>query len=150
MNDNVILRTANLCKFFFVRRRKDSFSLFPEKTTIKAVNEVDIEVRKGKITPSWGIRFGKTTLGYISPGFLNPPPSDLVSGEEITTSGPKIEGIPPQGADGLSGPGLFPESLPLHRIDPFSPLKIFEPMDKKERQKKVAKLLEAVHLPRKS
>ena len=150
MNDNVILRTANLCKFFFVRRRKDGFSLFPEKTTIKAVNEVEIEVREKENYAIVGESgSGKTTLGYILARVFEPSSGAIwFQGEEIThLQDQKLKGYRRKVQMVFQDPA---SSLnPYHSIESILslPLKIFESMAKKERQRKVAKLLEAVHLP---
>jgi oligopeptide/dipeptide ABC transporter ATP-binding protein len=150
MKDNVILRTANLCKFFFIRRRKGIFSLFPEKTTVKAVNEVQIEIRERENYAIVGESgSGKTTLGYILARVLEPTSGAIwFQGEEITHIQDqklkqyrrKVQMVFQDPASSLN---------PYHSIESILslPLKIYEPMGQKERRTKVAELLGAVHLP---
>jgi oligopeptide transport system ATP-binding protein len=150
MNDNVILRTTNLCKFFFVRRRKGIFSLFPEKTTVKAVNEVQIEIREKENYAIVGESgSGKTTLGYILARVLEPTSGAIwFQGEEITHIQDqklrqyrrKVQMVFQDPASSLN---------PYHSIESILslPLKIYESTGQKERRTKVAELLEAVHLP---
>jgi len=150
MNSNPILRADGLCKFFFVRRRKGTLSLFPEHTTVKAVNDVNLSVNENENYAIVGESgSGKTTLGYILARVFEPT-SGAISfrGEDIThIRDQKLKEYRRRVQMVFQDPG---SSLnPYQSIESILslPLKIYEKMGKKERQKRVAGLLETVHLP---
>ena len=114
------------------------------------MNEVTIEVREKENYAIVGESgSGKTTLGYILARVFEPTSGAIwFQGEEITHIQDqklkqyrrKVQMVFQDPASSLN---------PYHSIESILslPLKIYESMGKKERLKKVAELLEAVHLP---
>jgi ABC-type oligopeptide transport system ATPase subunit len=88
---DVIVRARALTKEYQVRRGS-----FKGTATVKAVNGVDLEVRRGETIGLVGESgCGKTTLGRMLVKLLEP------------SSGRGTEGVPPPGPDRLPGPVLL-------------------------------------------
>jgi peptide/nickel transport system ATP-binding protein len=150
MNPTPVLRAEDLCKFFFVRRRKSTFSFFPEHTTVKAVNSVNLWVNENENYAVVGESgSGKTTLGYVLARVFEPTSGTIFfGGEDIAhIQNDKLKEYRRRVQMVFQDPG---SSLnPYQSIESILslPLKIYEKMGRRERQKRVANLLETVHLP---
>ena len=150
MDDAILLKTENLSKFFFARKGKSVFSLRPESIVVKAVNGISIDLKKGENYAVVGESgSGKTTLGYVMARVLEPTSGKLwFLGKEVThLKEGELKAFRSQVQMVFQDPG---SSLnPRHTIESILslPLKIHTSLAGKEIRKRVADLLEAVHLP---
>ena len=150
MIDGNILKTQNLSKFFFVRRRKNAFSLIPDQIVVKAVNEISIGLEDGENYAIVGESgSGKTTLGYVLARVFEPTSGKIYfDGRDIThIKGRELRELRRTIQMVLQDPGT---SLnPRQSIESILslPLKIHSSLDREGMKKRVAELLEAVHLP---
>lgn len=148
--NGIILRTQSLCKFFLVKKSKGVFSLFPEQITVKAVNEVDFDVKEGETYAIVGESgSGKTTLGYMVARIFEPTSGRIwLHGEDIThIKDRELRALRRKVQMVFQDPG---SSLnPRQTIESIVslPLKIYTSLSRKEIKTRVAGLLEAVHLP---
>jgi len=147
---NPIIQTQNLSKFFFIRRRKSLLSLLPEKVTVKAVNEISMDVRGGENFAIVGESgSGKTTLGYMLARIFDPTSGYLrLDGKEITYArGRELRELRPKVQMVFQDPGSSLNPRQTIQSILSLPLKMYTSLTGKEIKKKVAELLESVNLP---
>jgi len=146
----VILKATNLCKYFY-GRQGGFYSLASKKTTIKAVDGVDIEVKQGQIVGIIGESgCGKTTLGYTLARIYNPTAGEIwFDGEGITNFEKEdLKRIRRKMQMVFQDPGSALN--PRQNIESIIalPLKIHFNLSRAELKKRVIELLDLVHLPR--
>jgi oligopeptide/dipeptide ABC transporter ATP-binding protein len=150
MIDGTILKAQNLSKFFFVKRRQNIFSLIPNQVVVKAVNDISIGLEDGENYAIVGESgSGKTTLGYVLARIFEPTSGKIwFDRRDIThIKGRELRGLRRTVQMVLQDPGT---SLnPRQSIESILslPLKIHSSLDTEGMKKRVAELLEAVHLP---
>jgi oligopeptide/dipeptide ABC transporter ATP-binding protein len=144
-----LLRTRDLCKFFFSRSWRLP-SLKPRVITVRAVDKCSVELNQGDILAVVGESgSGKTTLGLSIARIINPT-GGLVwfNGREITgIEGPALKALRREIQMVFQDPG---SSLnPRHRIDDIIalPLKIHQDLSRAARRERVKELLHLVQLP---
>jgi len=150
MNNNIILSTKGLCKFFFINKRKNAFSFKQSLITIKAVNDISLTVREGE---NYGVvgesGSGKSTLGYMLARVFEPTSGEIrFNNKNITHIKDKeLREFRKKSQMLFQDPG---SSLnPRHTIRSILslPLKLHTTLTKQEIKNKVAELLKAVELP---
>jgi oligopeptide/dipeptide ABC transporter ATP-binding protein len=150
MTKGNILSALSLSKWFFVKRKRNLFSLVSDHIVIKAVNEIDIGVEEGENYALVGESgSGKTTLGYILARVLEPTSGEIhFSGRDIThIKGTALKELRGNMQMVLQDPGT---SLnPRQTVESILslPLKLHSFLGRKEIKKRIAELLEAVYLP---
>jgi oligopeptide/dipeptide ABC transporter ATP-binding protein len=150
MDNSILLRTDELSKFFFAKRGKSVISLRPERIVVKAVNGISIDLKTGENYAVVGESgSGKTTLGYVMARVLEPTSGKIwFLGKEVThLKGGELKAFRSTVQMVFQDPG---SSLnPRHTIETILslPLRIHTSLAGKEIKKRVAELLEAVHLP---
>jgi len=144
-----LLKTQDLCKFFFSRAWKLP-SLKPRVITVRAVDRCTVDLNQGDILAVVGESgSGKTTLGQTIARIIDP------TGGRVWFGGREITGVQGQDLKALrreiqmvfQDPG---SSLnPRHRIDDIIalPLKIHQDLSRTERRERVEELLHLVQLP---
>lgn len=148
--NGVILKATKLRKYFYGRQGA-LYSFHSKKTTIKAVDGVDIEVRKGQIVAIIGESgCGKTTLAYTLARLYHPSAGEIwFDGEDITNfKEADLKRIRRKMQMVFQDPG---SSLnPRQKIESIIalPVKIHFNLSKVEIMKRVTELLDLVHLPR--
>lgn len=144
-----ILRTRELCKYFFSRRWTFP-SLRPKTIAVKAVDQCNLEMHPGEILAIVGESgSGKTTLGRSIARITNPTSGQVwFAGKEITgLQGAELKGLRREIQMVFQDPG---SSLnPRHRVDDLIglPMKIHQSLSRAERRDRVQKLMELVQLP---
>ncbi len=150
MSQNPIIKSRNLCKYFLIKEERKSLSLRPEQITVRAVNEISIDVKERENFAFVGESgSGKTTLGYLLARILDPTSGEIwFDGKDIThTRGRNLIELRRSIQMVFQDPGT---SLnPRHKIESILslPLHIHTPLKRREVKKKVAELMEDVHLP---
>jgi oligopeptide/dipeptide ABC transporter ATP-binding protein len=150
MDNPILLRTDELSKFFFAKRGQSILSLHPERIVIKAVNGISIDLKAGENYAVVGESgSGKTTLGYVMARVLEPTSGKIwFLGKDIThLNGGELKAFRSNVQMVFQDPG---SSLnPRHTIESILslPLKIHTSLARKEIKKRIAELLESVHLP---
>ena len=144
-----ILKTQDLCKFFFSRAWKLP-SLSPRIITVRAVDNCSMELNQGEILAVVGESgSGKTTLGQSIARIIDPTDGRVwFNGREITAlEGPELKALRREIQMVFQDPG---SSLnPRHRIDDIIalPLKIHQNLSRGERKERIKELLHLVQLP---
>jgi oligopeptide/dipeptide ABC transporter ATP-binding protein len=142
----VILKAVNLCKYFYGHRR----GFLSGETVIKAVEQVNLEVREQKIVAIIGESgCGKTTLGFTLARIYTPTAGEIwFNGEEISRlKKAELRRIRREMQVVFQDPG---SSLnPRHKIENIVslPLRIHLNLSKAELRRRVLELLELVNLP---
>lgn len=142
----VILKAVNLCKYFYGHRR----GFHSGETVIKAVEQVNLEVRKQQIVAIIGESgCGKTTLGFTLARIYSPTAGEIwFNGEEISRlQKAELRRIRREMQMVFQDPG---SSLnPRHKIENIVslPLRIHLNLSKAELRRRVLELLELVNLP---
>lgn len=142
----VILKAVNLCKYFYGHRR----GFHSGETVIKAVEQVNLEVRKQQIVAIIGESgCGKTTLGFTLARIYIPTAGEIwFNGEEISRlQKAELRRIRREMQMVFQDPG---SSLnPRHKIENIVslPLRIHLNLSKAELRRRVLELLELVNLP---
>jgi len=148
--NQVVLKTINLCKYFY-GRQGSLYSLIPKKTIIKAVDRVNIEVRKGQIVAIVGESgCGKTTLGCTLARIYSPTAGRIwFDSEEISNfQKADLKRIRRKMQMVFQDPG---SSLnPRQKIESIIslPLRVHFNLSRAELKKRVIELLDLVNLPR--
>jgi peptide/nickel transport system ATP-binding protein len=150
MENDILIRTQNLSKFFFIKRRKHFLSLVPEHAIVKAVNEISIDVKAGENFAIVGESgSGKTTLGYMLARIFEPTSGNLwLDGKEITYArGRELRELRQKVQMVFQDPG---SSLnPRQTVESILslPFKTYTSLTKGEMKKRIVRLLESVNLP---
>lgn len=150
MTGTPLLQAQNLSKFFFSRKRAGFWSLRSLPVVVKAVNEVGLELATGENFALVGESgSGKTTLGYVLARVLDPTAGQIwfqerevgsIRHRELKEFRRLVQMV-------FQDPG---SSLnPRHTIESILslPLRIHSSQPRKEMKRRVAQLLEIVHLP---
>ena len=143
----VILKGVDLCKYFYKRQG----ALFRKETVVKAVEQVNMEVRQGQVVAIIGESgCGKTTLGCALARIYSPTAGEIwFDGEEISKSQKSdLKRIRRKIQMVFQDPG---SSLnPRHRIESIIslPLRIHLSLPRVEMKRRVMELLDLVNLSR--
>jgi oligopeptide transport system ATP-binding protein len=142
----VILKAVDLCKYFHRRQG----TLFQKETVLKAVEQVNMEVRQGQVVAVIGESgCGKTTFGCTIARIYPPTAGEIwFDGEEISKSQRSdLKRIRRRIQMVFQDPG---SSLnPRHRIESIIslPLRIHSNLSGVEMKRRVMELLDLVNLP---
>jgi oligopeptide/dipeptide ABC transporter ATP-binding protein len=145
----LLLRTENLCKYFFSKKWRFP-SLKSMVITVKAVDQCSLELQAGGILAVVGESgSGKTTLGQSVARIMNPTSGRVwFGGKEITgAEGSQLKALRREIQMVFQDPG---SSLnPRHRIDDIIslPMKIHQDLSRQDRKERVRELLGLVQLP---
>jgi oligopeptide/dipeptide ABC transporter ATP-binding protein len=142
---NFILRAVHLNKEF----HRTSGFLSKKKNILKAVNEVNIEIKKGEIFSIIGESgCGKSTLGYLLARIYEPTTGDIwyqreeitrLKEQELKNTRKKIQMVFQDPGSALNPRQTVETILSL-------PLRIHFNMTKKEREERILNLLDTVNL----
>ena len=150
MSRQAILRGEDLCKFFYLRERRSTFSLGSQTIVAKAVNEINLSVETGQTTSLVGESgSGKTTLGLLLARVFDSTSGTIwfegrdvtrVKDGELRKLRRKVQMIFQDPGSSLNPRQTIESIVSL-------PLRIHGSFGRKEVRERVAKMLEAVHLP---
>jgi len=149
-NENIILETENLCKFYFIPNKKKSIFHNQEPIILKALNSVNIKISEGEIYAVVGeTGSGKTTLGNMVSRVFEPTSGKIsLYGKDIAfKQGKNLIEVRKiiQMVFQDSGAALNPRQTVEYIMS--VPLNICSSLGKKEKMFKIKKVLESVDLP---
>ena len=150
MENRLILQTKDLCKFFSLEWSKSRLSFFKNSATLKAVDMANIAIKQGESYAVVGESgSGKSTLGCMVSRIFESSSGRIVYKDEDVTplKGKELRKFRKKVQMVFQDPG---SSLnPRHTIGSILslPLSIYTSLNRKERNKRVAELLQMVEMP---